>query len=502
MAGPFPVVPHGTHSPGMDPQPPPQLRLFTSPIWWAFAAALVTAIQLLFPQSIGPHWILSGSMIIPLLAGAFARGRGVAGAIVGTAITGAFYGLPLSWIIAGVLAVAAEGFIAAFILRNGWPLIRTLDAPRDIVAMAGIILGCSAGRAIVTLGCGIILDSNPVSASLGAASISWFSSLIAVPALLIWSDRRFDHTISYASLFEAIPVVVAVFLINLLFASNGLTIVDSVPIPFVTVLVLLASWIALRFETTGIASLVLFSTLEIIGTSILWRTWQPFFPLATPALTQQSLLLLMGLVTVVLLLIASVARARRRQDKETFLLVAALRQKAYKLASLNNLLAVQTGRAEGQASILQDQNAAVEKANRQLAEQKAWMDAVLSSMPVGVYVIDREERQLDRNHRTALSHGMDDRLPLLTLSEIAASLQISGQDGNPLPLDQWPIIRAVRSGERIVGEYLKLQQSDGTWQTLPVNSAGSYPSMLAKAGLTSRMTEFGSTTMKPAAVFS
>ena len=471
MAEPFSVDLYGTLSPGMDSQPPPQLRLFASPVWWAFAAAFVTAIQLPFPLTLGPQWILAGPMVVPLLAGLFAPGRGVAGAAVGTVLAGAAYGLPPSWIVAGVLAVAVEGLIASFTLRNGWPLIRTLDAPRDIVAMAGMILGGSAGRAVVALGCGFALDSNPLGAALGAASVSWFSSLIAVPALLIWSERRFDRSISYASFFEAIPVVVAVFFLNLIFASNGLTIVDSVPIPIVTVLVLLASWIALRFETTGIASLVLFSTIEIVGSSILQRTWRPFFPFDTPALTQQSLLLLMGLVIVVLLLIASVARARRRQDKETMLLVAALRQKAYKLAALNNLLAVQTGRAEGQAAVLHDQNVVVEKTNRQLAEQKAWMDAVLSSMPVGVYVIDRDERQLDRSHRTPLSHGMDEQLPQLSLNQIADSFQISSQDGTPLPLEQWPIIRAVRTGERIAGEYLKLRQSDGSWQTLSVNAA-------------------------------
>jgi two-component system cell cycle sensor histidine kinase/response regulator CckA len=471
MGGPFPVGFHCFIPAGMDTQPPPQLRLFASPIWWAFAAALVAVIQFPFPISLGPKWLLAGPLIIPLLAGMFARGRGVAGAAAGTILAGLIVGLPVSWIVAGVLFALVEGLIATFALRNGWPLIRTLDSPRDIVAMAAIILGGSTGRIVVALGCGFVLDSNPFSAALGAASLSWFSSLIAVPACLIWSERRFDRSISITSFFEAIPVVVAVFFLNLIFASNGLTITDSVPIPIVTVLVLLASWIALRFETTGIASLVLFSIMEIVGASVLKGTWRPFFPLETPALTQQALMLLMGLVIVVLLLIASVARARRRQDKETMLLVAALRQKAYKLAALNNLLAVQTGKAEGQAAILLSQNDVVEKANRQLAEQKAWMDAVLSSMPVGVYVIDREERQLDRSHRTSLSPEVDDRLPQFSLSDIAESFSVSHQDGSPLPLERWPIIRAVRTGERVVGEYIKLRQQDGTWQTLSVNAA-------------------------------
>ncbi|MFO0936708.1 MAG: PAS domain S-box protein [Gemmataceae bacterium] len=303
------------------------------------------------------------------------------------------------------------------------------------------------------------------------ASAAWFSLFAFAPAIVIASKKSLYRKVNSLRLFEWSFVVCGVMALNYAYFVAGDQFLREMPLPILSILVVITSWVALRFETRGMANLVTISVVEVAALSLLLDTPPRFFTLSTSPTVQNAQLLLVGLVILIYLMVASVAKVRNRQDAELILFINALRQKAEKLTALNDQLAVQRSRAESQTIALLEQNAVVETMNRELAQHQAWMNTVFSSMPVGVYVIDKDERELDRRQRMIITPRLDKQLPSPDIEKINADLQVSFLDGRRMSVDDWPLLKAVRRGIWSTGEFMRVALEDGSFQILSVNAA-------------------------------
>jgi two-component system cell cycle sensor histidine kinase/response regulator CckA len=452
----------------LSPTPP---RWLASVVTWVGLAAFATAVQIPFPIGFGSQWLLAAPFVIPFLAGLLGGVRGVVGAAVGTAAVHVVAGTSALPFAAAMSAVALEGGVAVFLARSGRPFDPGFLFPRDVVRFAAVVAAVAAARALVGFGGSLARGGDGVTTALSAGSHSWFTVILAAPAFLILTRGGRWPRPSAARVAEAAAVTVLILGVNYRFFGSGGTVLDAVPLPFLSLLAVLTCWVAFRFESAGMAALVLASLLEIVALSAVRGTWRPFFPEGTSAAAQAAVLLALGSVVLMNLFVAALAGARRRQDEEQRLLVAALREKAQKLADMNALLAAQTARAESQSKTLLAQNGAIEDVNRKLARQQAWVDAVIESMPVGVYLIDREEYDLSRAPSPAPDEGVGRRGPVVPMNHLANSLVVMRADGTPVPHDEWPIVRVMRSGVPIFGENLRVRATDGAEKTLSVNAA-------------------------------
>src|SRR6185436_7742080 len=102
---------------------------------------------------------------------------------------------------------------------------------------------------------------------------------------------------------------------------------------------------------------------------------------------------------------------------------------------------------KSQAERLRAVNADLAVANRHLADQQAWLDAVFAHLPVGVYVIDKDETALRSVNRFVTIPGFGERLLNHPPTKLERRIPDSTQGEASVPADEWPILRALRRGE-------------------------------------------------------
>ena len=112
------------------------------------------------------------------------------------------------------------------------------------------------------------------------------------------------------------------------------------------------------------------------------------------------------------------------------------------------------------AQSLADRERARVEAHDALLASKAMLDAALNSMSDAVCISDAQGRLVEINavFGSFYRFTSDKKCPT-TLAEYAAILELSREDGNPVPLDQWPLPRALR-GESGRHVSFRLQRKD------------------------------------------
>lgn len=99
-----------------------------------------------------------------------------------------------------------------------------------------------------------------------------------------------------------------------------------------------------------------------------------------------------------------------------------------------------------------------------LAEQRGRLETVLREMPVGVILAEAPSgRSLYVNEEGERVWGG----PLVANGlEDYATLRAQRPDGTPYAVDDWPLARAIRSGETVANELIEISREDGSHVTL------------------------------------
>lgn len=113
--------------------------------------------------------------------------------------------------------------------------------------------------------------------------------------------------------------------------------------------------------------------------------------------------------------------------------------------------------------------------SRSLADLRAAegrLQAVVNNLAEGVLVTNQTGDLPRWNEAARKMHGIDgqDKLPS-DLDTYRSKFAIATLDGEPLPLEQWPMVQALR-GEKVRDVELRLRRHDGNWErTLRFNGA-------------------------------
>ena len=102
------------------------------------------------------------------------------------------------------------------------------------------------------------------------------------------------------------------------------------------------------------------------------------------------------------------------------------------------------------------------RAEAELRESRARLEAALASMQDAVFISDAEGRFTHLNEAFATFHRFRDKTECLqTLAEYPDILEVSFPDGTPAPLDQWAVSRALRGETRSNEEYHLARKDTG-----------------------------------------
>ncbi|HXY38994.1 MAG TPA: PAS domain S-box protein [Vicinamibacteria bacterium] len=101
------------------------------------------------------------------------------------------------------------------------------------------------------------------------------------------------------------------------------------------------------------------------------------------------------------------------------------------------------------------------RADRAAARTRAEHHAVLQATTEGLVVLDRDGRLVDMNPAALAMHGFDDVEPLRRqLPELQQLLEVRTLEGEPLPVESWPMVRALR-GEVFTGYEVRVRHRQG-----------------------------------------
>jgi PAS domain S-box-containing protein len=120
---------------------------------------------------------------------------------------------------------------------------------------------------------------------------------------------------------------------------------------------------------------------------------------------------------------------------------------------------------DGMFAMLEARDFERKQMENELRESKAKLEAALASTIDAVFISDAEGRLIDFNDAFVTFHRFKDKDECIgTLVEYPDSLDIYTADGQPAPLDMWPVRRALRGEIAADAEYkLRCKNTGKTW---------------------------------------
>ena len=128
---------------------------------------------------------------------------------------------------------------------------------------------------------------------------------------------------------------------------------------------------------------------------------------------------------------------------------------------------IETGEYAGGRVELYYDVTARKRSEQQLAHEQALVEQVFETAPVGIYVFGPNRRLVRANERLTdvLGPAMDDETPYT-----AGDATLLGDDGEPLPMEDRPVIRVFESGEPVANQEVRIPDSDGSSRWLSVDA--------------------------------
>lgn len=505
-------------------------RYASSPLFWLIISALAIIAQLnLFHSLQWSFWVSFG---IPLLASIYAGFRsGVSVSLVAALIVGVWTKNPLVAFYVGLFGIveaATFTFLAKMFDEKTpievTPLFQRFENLKDVLLIFGLATTSLAVKllfqfAILLLDQRLLsakpfqsldlnsgLSANPfqsldLNSILVSSMISFIATMCFLPLLNIGSFIFRNAEEKQYLWLETFFISACLIGLNQYAFTYEITF-SNLPITLIILYTLLLGYAKIRFELLGVASIATICFVQFLICHACDDRFAKQVNILAFGLNQYSNILLLILLLIACYIFASILRTRRIQADDSYLLVEALQQKAYKTATLNNKLIRQTKQSRDQAEQLLTHYGELESANRLLVEQQNWLEGVLSNMPVAVFIADKNGRIFERG-RTLKLLQEDDRekqsrdgilgskefsqtqldvkkysaspfdsstASSLNAVELAKRLNGTTVDGQQLPEEDWPLIRAVEYGERTKDQILRVVDRHGRQHFLSVNA--------------------------------
>ncbi len=120
-------------------------------------------------------------------------------------------------------------------------------------------------------------------------------------------------------------------------------------------------------------------------------------------------------------------------------------------------------RCDGEWKVIQNKQVDEDRERllQEIDEQRRRLQAILEALPVGVFIADANGRIVKVNDRAREIWG--GKAPLAhSIDEYTVYNGRWTDTGEPVKADEWPLARAVKYGEIIVGEAVDIERFDGT----------------------------------------
>jgi PAS domain S-box-containing protein len=437
----------------------------------ALAAFGFAAFQSQFPITLGPDWIHLTPLGIGFTAAVLHGFRVIFPLGVGAVLFHLVAGTPLAAAVSGLTGFVAGTLVAGWLARRQLPFTAEFDYPRDVLRFALVALAAVAVRgSVVGIVSAMLGLAKPIEAGFGSAVIDWLTIVILCPAVLVWWRGEWPIHVTKGRLAEAIFVGGMVACLTWVWYGSPSARPLSHSISTVAILVVFGNWVALRFHTRGMVTLVSVVTGVIVGGAILRGTFDPVIRLADNPPEQWATLNGLGIVVLLNLLVAAVARGNHLREAEREDLIKATQKQAARLKELNERMSLQTLEIADQAAEMQRQRDAFESLARELADKQAWLETVLTQLPVGVMLGDAEKRIITWNAVLSSYMGFPGNINFQSFDEFR-DWPVETPDGQILPWEEWPLSLALKNGETVHQRELRMGRYDGGWVQLAISAA-------------------------------
>ena len=378
-------------------------------------------------------WPPTGIALAALLLRGYRLWPGVMlGAFVANVVTGA----PILVALGIASGNTLEALIGAYALRRIPGFRTSLDRVRDVLGLivlaAGLSTMVSATIGVTSLYVGGILPA----AELGRAWQAWWlgdliGALLVAPALLVWVGAPRQRPAMHRAL-EATALAVSVILISfLIFGRPATSRPDTFHQAYLVFPVLI--WAALRFEQRGAASTALLASLVAV-----WGTASGYGPFVQNGL-HESLFTLQTFIGV---------------TAATFLVLGA--SIAERRVAIHDV----------QAAIAEQQRLLAERdiAHRRLVTvlEQSPVAIGIAEVPSGRFMFVNDEAGRLLEQRPTVSKVADPE---------GGNWQGFHQDGRRIAPDEWPLARAMRNGEVVRNEIIRVARADGSVLDVAANAA-------------------------------
>jgi PAS domain S-box-containing protein len=104
---------------------------------------------------------------------------------------------------------------------------------------------------------------------------------------------------------------------------------------------------------------------------------------------------------------------------------------------------------------------------QQLATERSFLEAVLQQMPAGVIIAEAPTGKLILGNQQVEQIWRQPFRPSTDIDQYQA-YQGFHEDGTPYAPEEWPLARAILTGEAVEGEEIQFRRGDDTWGTMEV----------------------------------
>ncbi|HEY2784377.1 MAG TPA: PAS domain S-box protein [Fimbriiglobus sp.] len=350
--------------------------------------------------------------------------------------------------LAGVWGMLGGGW-----LYFAWRTLRHwLDSEIESTADAGKLI---FGIAMMALSQGIatglaswMIDPTTFGqTAVGAASVALFTLVLCVFPIVSFRSRWITSRAGWFAFAETVLALVSIAIVVGVWFAEGSPVARDMLFPFVALMVALGTWVTVQYDVFGIAVTSAVVSVELLIFATLPGEHAPFFPPGLSRGRQDAFLVLYAGVICTLILIASTIRAWKVRTAR----LIEWREQAQMQSATMSELAAERLRQRDELSA----------ANRRLADRYAWVDVAFAQLPVGVYVTDKNGATIRRVNQSIRIPGLDEVFPHLSPGQFAKFVSVDRPDGQQSPTNDWPILRALRTGEVLVGEPFRVQTPGG-----------------------------------------
>ncbi|MGL4423082.1 MAG: PAS domain-containing hybrid sensor histidine kinase/response regulator, partial [Gemmataceae bacterium] len=268
---------------------------------------------------------------------------------------------------------------------------------------------------------------------------------------------------------EVVLVLIVVVGVTLYWFTGPKAAMNRLPIPTLAILVMLANWIAFRLGTHGMATFSIVVA-AVVGISRVvdgespsgFLTYEAHLELAADCFG-------LGAVLCFHLGLAAAARRHSLRESEREQLLLTEYAQSDRVRNLNEKLSLQALEMADQARQFEEQRDQYQQLADELTLKRAFQDAMLDQLPVGILVSDHTGRVLQNNPEFLRMVGAAPDAELAHLQDYRGWPAFR-MDGTQLAYDDYPLVQTLKTGRPTPPSELRIRLPDGREQPLAASA--------------------------------